>query len=452
MEFDVVLLVEPIKIVNDIAIYEMIYVAMGKIKNNTFIDMHTGKPYNSVKDTYEVSTEISWALSLDHTKEISLEGVNKFYKSYFKDKVMFFDNGNFQVMTNDGFRQKMIRRAKGIVEEKTMKLPTLTKESDDLSFNELGIQECENILKQTIVSQDEALRKVLISIYKHDLFKDENLKPNILLAGESGTGKTLIAESIAKILKKPYASVDMSAFTSAGYVGKDVHRILVNLINAAEGDIKKAENGILVLDEIDKKSSKGDSRNDFQKSDVLKSLLKILDGGVVEVELSKDKFVNIDTSKIIIICCGAFSDMDVVNQKEKVIGFNSVSIEDDNNYNKEDFIKYGMTSEFMGRINNIIFTKKLSFNDLKKILINSKNSPLNAHLENLKKIGIDSVVTDDFYDYIIKKVSLTKTGARELKNVVNEAFDEIIYEVLCNHNAFESVECSNDVVKLIRKK
>ena len=223
---------------------------------------------------------------------------------------------------------------------------------------------------------------------------------------------------MCKELDVPFFTADATAYTKEGYVGKSVYSMLNGLVAAANGDIVKAQNGILVIDEIDKKLSR-----DISGTDVLYSLLKIMDREVIEVEGDFYDSFMFDTSNLTIVFLGAFMEMYDNKKTKKYIGFGNNSNEKLKNdvITEEDFIKFGMPSEFIGRIGTIAYTNEFNLNDLIRILFNSKISPLKIEKEYFESLGIKFTYTSPYVWEIARKSFKSKTGARDLKKLVKNS-------------------------------
>ncbi|MDR0696271.1 MAG: ATP-dependent Clp protease ATP-binding subunit ClpX [Christensenellaceae bacterium] len=315
-----------------------------------------------------------------------------------------------------------------------------------------------NKLDEYIIGQELAKIKLSVAVYNHykrinitsKKYPDVQLeKSNILLLGPTGTGKTLLAKTLAKILDVPFAISDATALTEAGYVGEDVENILLKLINAAKGDIKKAEKGIIYIDEIDKICRKSENMSitrDVSGEGVQQTLLKIIEGTIANVPPTGGRkhpyqeFLQIDTTHILFICGGSFVDLDklVTKRRDNVgIGFNSKLKEDNTNepYTKlmddirpDDLIKYGLIPEFVGRLPVIAALDALDEQSLCKILVEPKNALINQFKSLFDMDKIKLSFTDDAIITMARKAIELKTGARGLRAILEKAIFNLMYE------------------------
>lgn len=301
----------------------------------------------------------------------------------------------------------------------------------------LTLKELRKDVLSKIKGQDNAVYDITRSIMINQTSSDPRNKSHILVTGPTGTGKTEIIKIICENLNLPLFEADATAYTKEGYVGKSVYSMLSSLIDMADGDIEKAQNGILIIDEIDKKLS---SRDDVSGVDVLYSLLKIMDRGVIEVDRGgrtglTDK-VMFDTSNLTIIFIGAFENLyqKKLKQNKHVIGFNSIDTQVPQNeivVTKEDLIKEGVPSEFLGRIGDVTSTNFFKVEDLVNILTNSKISALLIQQKYFKeKFNVDLKYTSDYTYEIANKAIKTKTNARELKSLVKDSLKIATDELL----------------------
>ena len=294
-------------------------------------------------------------------------------------------------------------------------------------------------IKKYIIGQDKAVDRITLAVYRS--IKIPDIKSNILIIGKSGSGKTETVEQLARVLNLPYTIEDSTKFTKEGYIGKDVEEAVYNLLDEAEWNIPRAERGMLIFDEIDKKVN-SDFESDISGKDVLNSLLKIVEGTripLAEVESSTSNVISthVDTSKMIVIFMGAFSGIEEKRKQrlgKRNIGFGTskdttTPQEKDIRYTKDDLIAYGMPIEFVGRIDTIIEFETLSKESLARIAKESKLSIFKRYESFLNANGIKLEYDDSIFDEIAEQAISKNTGARELSNVANEIFEPILSKI-----------------------
>ena len=311
-------------------------------------------------------------------------------------------------------------------------------------------------LDQYVIGQDEAKKTLSVAVYNHYKRLRQNKKSdveiqksNILMIGSTGSGKTYLAQSLAKFLGVPFAIADATTLTEAGYVGEDVENILLTLLQNAEFDNKLAEKGIIYIDEIDKLSRKSENMSttrDVGGEGVQQSLLKIIEGTVSRVPLSggrkhpQAECVDIDTSNILFICGGAFSGLEKIieqrNNKGKSIGFNAdIKVIGDNDnmdlsdVQQKDLVKYGLMPELMGRLPVITTLQPLSEDDLIKILTEPKNALTKQYQELLAMDGVKLEFEDDALKRIAELAIKKEIGARGLRSIIEKAMQDVMYSV-----------------------
>ena len=318
----------------------------------------------------------------------------------------------------------------------------------------LSPMEIKKHLDDYIVGQEKAKTVLSVAVYNHykkieynqsakntDKFMLE--KSNILLVGPTGSGKTLLAKTLAKILQVPFASCDATTITETGYVGDDVESVLTKLLSSAGGDIKKAQRGIVYIDEIDKIAKKSENRNlpkDPAGEGVQQALLKIIEGtmSTVPVETSKktpyQETVTMDTSNILFICGGAFVGLDKILQersKNHIVGFEKKTdnIDLTTEILPQDLNKFGLIPEFVGRLPIVTQLDKLTENDLCEILTKPKNSIIKQYAEMLKMDDVGFYVTDDAIKAISKKASKLQDGARGLRTILENSMLDAMFKL-----------------------
>jgi ATP-dependent Clp protease ATP-binding subunit ClpX len=338
-----------------------------------------------------------------------------------------------------------------IDEEKVEKLETTPEEYLPLP------KEINQSLNEFIIGQEDAKKTLSVAVYNHykRIYKSELLdddleiqKSNVLLLGPTGSGKTLLAQTLAKTLNVPFAIADATTLTEAGYVGEDVENIILTLIQAADYDIQKAEKGIIYIDEIDKITRKSDNPSitrDVSGEGVQQALLKILEGTTAQVppqggrKHPQQEYLQIDTTNILFIVGGAFDGLDQIITKrlgENTIGFNT-RISDKKEFNKEelfafvepkDLIKFGLIPEFIGRLPITTNVNQLD----KEALIEILTKPKNAIIKQFKKMfeldEVELVFTDDSLEAMADLALKRKTGARGLRSIIEKLLLDEMYE------------------------
>ena len=343
-------------------------------------------------------------------------------------------------------------------------------------------REIKGILDQYVIGQDEAKKTLSVAVYNHykRIANEEEMmakhekndddveiqKSNILLLGPTGCGKTLLASTLAKILNVPFAIADATTLTEAGYVGEDVENILLKLIQAADGDIEKAEKGIIYIDEIDKITRKSENPSitrDVSGEGVQQALLKIVEGTVASVppqggrKHPQQELLQINTSNILFICGGAFEGLEnIIKDRigKKSMGFGAdIESKKDIDKNKvfeqllpQDLLKFGMIPEFIGRLPIIATLKELDREALIKITTEPKNALVKQYKKLLQMDDVELIFEHEALEAIVDKAIERKTGARGLRSIIEEIMRDIMFDIPSNEKIEQCIVTKETVL------
>lgn len=313
--------------------------------------------------------------------------------------------------------------------------------------NHINIKNLYINITSSLIGQDEQVKAVLSAIDINQTITNPRLKQNILICGDTGTGKTEIFRLVGKHLNIPYVVEDANQYTMEGYVGNSISDMLAHLLVKADNDLNKAQRGILIVDEIDKKAG-GNGNEKVATTGVLEALLKLMEGGIYNFEYQKGRTIPFDTTNMTFVAMGAFSGLKNIANPKPPVGFNSNEVKEKNPFTTDNFDKFGLLPEFIGRCNRKIIMNPMDKDILLKILTTYKNSPIFLIEELFKDYNVKITYDDkeQLLENIVECALELKTGARALFEIVFKMIENALFKVQCERS-YKKLVLSKETIK-----
>lgn len=452
-------------------------------ENHIFFDK-TGTPYKSIieaqgshgyynrqsieaykKQYPNLPLSLIKALQLHYAKEVffrlSIEGstkdnapiilINKKHSTQTPKLALDKDIINFYVEKYPNMATKLFEEFG--IDIKSENIPHAVNQKEE--EKELNIDQMYNELTENVINQEEPIKQILVAIWKqYNGFSDKKTR-NILINGSTGVGKTQIFRILTKLLKIPHFITSATDYSATGYVGKSAEDMLINILKNANYDLEKAQQGILVIDEIDKLSESNNKNSQINQRDVQEAILKILEDAIIPITINHKEYM-FDTSQLMVIGLGSWSR--IVAKEKRAIGFaGKEELEKTKNITKDDMVNNGMIAELIGRFPIVVHMNELEYEHLLMIL-KSKNSILQTNTKFFEAKGIDLILEEDTQKEIAKKASKQKYGARSLDEIIETALSVASFEIAKNPNIYSKLIITPETIEdnkkftLIRKK
>jgi len=407
--------------------------------------------YDSIKKDLLKKLRLKrYYLAIDENKQFRVVMVDKKTKEmhFFEDQDI--DEISMLMYGDDDITGEYVSLiADDLLEQFNTKPKKVTEFSSSNFKIDFSVKEMYQELKKKIIGQDEAIKDILMGIWTNYTSNNDKT-PNIFVNGPTGVGKTEIFRNIAMMLNVPYVIEDANDFTMAGYIGRDVDDMLFDLIDAAEGDVEKAERGILVIDEIDKIAS-ANSRENVSTKGVQQALLKIVEDGIFSIKKNHySEAIKFNTKHLLVAALGAFSDIDL--KQDVKVGFgNQITAKEYKDITTEDFTKFGMIPELLARFPHLVSLNSLTYEDLLKILKVSDLSVLLEKRNFLKEKNIELITKDGYEEEVAKNALKQGYGARGLNTIVTKSLNNALFDIALEPDSYDQLIVTKDTVNDSKK-